>query len=278
MAISSSVPRVLQGAPEVAAPAELISSTRSSSSPSPSPSKAVRVDLEPELRVVASSDGIRNWPTVDLVVAVNAVKLHLYDGAAATEANVKDHGIARFILNSTTLRFKQLSDGAAEAQLVLKSITMTNTRPAASKIFREIIPAADHDRNQFMLLFTMSGGQNGLSVAILTVDTPQIILAIDPVISLLVFFTSAPPVEEADNDEVEGLTVRDSSPKGDSGSSLDFRVDLHGVAVTILENDTDANSQAIKLSINEILLSQQVCRTVYFRTHSLTICPRGSWP
>jgi vacuolar protein sorting-associated protein 13A/C len=254
MALSQSIPKVLAGAPEGSAEAESAASTKPSSPPKTS--NEAQVDLEPELRAIVAPDGnYRSWTTLDLVVTVDAIKLRLYDEQATTEDNIKDHGIARFALNDNTLRFKMLSDGAGEAQVILKSFTMSNTMPGNSK-FREIIPAAQHDRNQFMILYTISGGNNS-SLAILTVDSPQIIFAVEPVIALLHFFTNAFVSKETLALPEAGFSaqneVNDYEP-----SHLDFRVDLHDVSVSILENDADPGSQAIRLSINQILLSQQV--------------------
>lgn len=212
------------------------------------------VDLEPELR--ATSVTGRSWTAIDIVVFVNAVKLHLYDASATSDSNLKEHGIARFALNDNTLRLKLLADGAGEAQVVLRSFTMSNTRPGNSK-FREIIPAAQHDRNQFMLLYTMTGATRRDALAVLTVDSPQIIFALDPVIALLEFFTSALPSapQSKPGDEYEITTQEVENP---SQSMLDFRVDLHDVSVSVLENDADPETQSIQLSINQIFLSQQV--------------------
>jgi vacuolar protein sorting-associated protein 13A/C len=249
--LSQSIPLVLATPPELSAPVE---PTKALSPPSLPENEETLVDLEPELRTIPSADGKRSWTTVDLLVTVNAVKLHMYDALATTESNLKEHGIARFALNHSTLRLKMLSDGAKEAQLVLKSFTMSNTRPGNSK-FREIIPAAQHDRNQFMILYTMSGGSNSSALAILTVDSPQIIFALDPVFALLAFFTPPnqrhlPPEEPVPQNNLQD-TRRPSS-------AVDFRIELHDVSVSVLENDTDPESPSIKLSISQILLSQQV--------------------
>jgi vacuolar protein sorting-associated protein 13A/C len=209
------------------------------------------VALEPEIRVVSDVDGVRAWTTIDLVASVKVVKLHLYDGLAIREENVEDHGIACFTLNDSSLRYKSISDGAAEAQVVLKSFTISNTRPGMSK-FREIIPAADHDRNQFMVIYTQSGNS---SVAILTVDSPRVIFAIEPVIALLEFFTSA--FRQEAPAEIDSAFTAESQHES-TRSQVDFRLDLHDVSVSVLENDADVNSQAIRLYINQILLSQQV--------------------
>ena len=209
------------------------------------------VSLQPELR---SSE--RSTTALDLVVAVNAVKLHLYDALTFSDLDLKDHGIAKFVLNDNTLRFKVLSDGASEAQIVLRSFTINNTRPGLTK-YREIIPAAQHHRNQFMLLYTASGGSNSTSLAVLTVDSPRVIFAIDPVISLLNFFTSAfnntaPPPSPTESISEDYHGVQDSQGR------TDFRVDLHDVSLSILENEADSETRAICLYINQVLLSQQV--------------------
>ncbi|KAI0724570.1 vacuolar protein sorting-associated protein 13 [Cerioporus squamosus] len=212
------------------------------------------VDLRPELSTQSSES--RPWTSLDLVVTMSAVKLHLYDALATTPTSVKEHGIARFVLKDNSLRLKMLSDGALEAQVVLKSMTMNNTRPGNSK-FREIMPAAQHERNQVMLLFTMSGGKKSQSLAILTVDSPEIIFAVDPVIALLEFFTSAFPSQPEENGENVEAVASPETQSSSSSSSFDFRVDLHDVSVSILEDDSHADTQAIKLSVKQLLVSQQ---------------------
>ncbi|KAF9241379.1 vacuolar protein sorting-associated protein 13 [Melanogaster broomeanus] len=250
--LSQSIPRILAGASEGSAQAS------SAVAPSPGPSsgrsstpesQAIVVNLEPELRVSPVADGPRPWTTVDLVASVKAVKLHLYDAEATTEANLRDHGIVRFALNDTSVRYKSTSDGSSETQLVLRSFTMSNTRPGGSK-FREIVPAAEHERNQFMILYTSSGTS---ALAIITVDSPHIIFAVEPVISLLSFFTSRHPSTTTtyEHDDA-GVGQEASSP-----SVTDFRLELHDVSISVLENDADVHSQAIRLYINQILLSQQ---------------------
>ncbi|KAM5536198.1 hypothetical protein V8D89_010097 [Ganoderma adspersum] len=214
------------------------------------------VDLRPELSTHPSIGEARPYTSLDLVLTISAVKLHLYDAFATTPANVKEHGIARFALNDNTLRLKTLSDGALEAQVVLRSMTMNNTRSGSSK-FREIMPAAQHDRNQVMLLYTLSSGQESHSLAILTIDSPEVIFAVDPVIALLDFFTSA-FMAKTDEDEAGDQDAASSETQTmATSSSIDFRVDLHDVSVCILEDDTNPESQAIRLTVKQLLVSQQ---------------------
>ena len=109
-----------------------------------------------------------------------------------------------------------------------------------------------------MLLYTMSGGPSGQGLAILTVDSPEVIFAVDPVIALLEFFTSAFSAKgEQATEEAEAVTSPQAQTSNASGS-FDFRFDLHDVSVSILEDDTVADTQAIRLSVKQLLVSQQV--------------------
>ena len=101
----------------------------------------------------------------------------------------------------------------------------------------------------------MSGGANGSSLAILTVDAPQLIFTLDPVFALLEFFTS--PNSNSQSADTTDIGNNDLQPST-SQTSLVFRVDLHDVSISVLEDDADPNSQAISLTIEETLLSQQV--------------------
>ncbi|KAI0639418.1 vacuolar protein sorting-associated protein 13 [Trametes polyzona] len=255
IALSQSIPKVFADVPEVDYEPESTTSADPADMQVVVSSPASTVDLRPELTPNPSSGTARPWTSVDVVVAVGAVRLHLYDALATTQANLKEHGIARFALSDNSLRLKMLSDGALEAQVVLKSMTMSNTRPGLSK-FREIMPAAQHERNQIMLLFTMSGGQNPTGLAVLTVDSPEVIFAVDPIIALLEFFASAFPSqpEQEGEDAAADPEQMDTSA---SSSSIDFRLDLHDVSVCVLEDDTNAESQAIRLAVKQLLVSQQ---------------------
>lgn len=257
IALSSSIPRVFAGPIDIPEAGELAPSAISTgkspqdlTKPTDGPAD---IDLQPELRRVPDAEA-SIWTSVDAVVTINAVKLHLYDKAAFTEADLNEHGIARFALNSNSLRTKVLSDGAIEAQVIFKSMTMSNTRPGHSK-FREIIPASKHDRTQVMVLYTMSGGVDRASLAVVTIDSPQVIFAVDPIIALLDFFTSGlPSSNDIDPDTLNGSSTTTNT----SGSPFAFRLDLHDISISVLEDDSDPESQAIRLGIQQVSLSQQV--------------------
>jgi vacuolar protein sorting-associated protein 13A/C len=267
--LSRAIPRILQGAPQGGIQADQSLSikgpTRQPSDLDNDPNK-ISASLQPELVVPSVEGGAKPWTTMDLVVTIGAVKLHLYD-ERATERNLRDCGIARFALNNNSLRMKMVSNGSYEAQVILKSFTMSNTRKGDTK-FREIIPAARHERNQVMVLYSAAGGRDNSSVAIITVDSPQLILAIDPMFSLLYFATSPfntpapqPQPGAASTARVTAggaQVVTKESDAPEQGGGIGFRFNLHDVVVSILEDETSADSRAMRLHIRQLLLSQQV--------------------
>lgn len=222
------------------------------------------VNLEPE---IALSPRNSVYPTLDLELKIMTIKLQLFDDKAISEESLRSCGIARFALHDNSVRFKMFSNGGGEAEVILKSFTISNTMPGPSK-FREIIPAAKHDRNQFMVLFTMSGGKDNSSLAIVTVEAPKFLFTLEPLFALGNFFASAfvaPPAEEQVDLSKAQTSVKTNSELEQSThpeNPLAFRVDLNDVSVTLLESDTDIHSQAIQLSIQQVMMSQQVCTGV----------------
>jgi vacuolar protein sorting-associated protein 13A/C len=255
VALSRSVPLILAGAPEGTADAEPSTAKQQTIERPDTTLRESAVDLYPELE--GQSGTAQPRTTLDLVLTIATVKLQLYDRQATSEANLKEHGIARFALSDNSVRLKMLSDGAMEAQVVLRSFTMSNTAPGPSK-FREIIPAGQHDRNQFMLLYTTSGGSEPTSLALLTVDSPHILFSLSPVFALIEFFMSAFGSSDtvADYTSEAPKTLEANVPVTEK-PPLQFRIDFCDVSISLLEDDLDADSQAIRLTIAQISILQQ---------------------
>lgn len=109
-----------------------------------------------------------------------------------------------------------------------------------------------------MLQYTSSGGENASSLVIVTVDSPKFILAVEPLAALLEFaiapFKKSTP--EQGTIEANQVTEIEEGPAATSGS-MAIRLNIVHATVTVIADDSDPRSQAIQLSIKEILLSQQ---------------------
>ncbi|WWD17860.1 hypothetical protein CI109_102304 [Kwoniella shandongensis] len=216
------------------------------------------VNLEPELVVVKADnqDAAKLWTSLDFVFSVGQIALELYTVDAIVQEDLKQNSIARFALVKTHLGFKKLSDGAMEAEFSLKTLSFSNTR-SGNSVFRDIIPSASHDGNQIMLQYTMAGGTDQSALAIVTIDSPRFILAVDPLAALLEFAVSpfkkpAQPGASVPDAQIEEI---EEGPK--QSGALAFRVEIIAATVIVIADDTNPKTQAIQLSIKEVLLSQQ---------------------
>ena len=111
-----------------------------------------------------------------------------------------------------------------------------------------------------MVQYTTSGGPDKSAMAIVTIDSPRLILAVDPLAALLEFAVS-PYKKSADEvatqiaNHHEADTAVEVAPS--TSGSLAFRLEIVETTIIVLADDTNPKSQAIQLSIKEVLLSQQ---------------------
>jgi len=112
-----------------------------------------------------------------------------------------------------------------------------------------------------MVQYTTSGGSDNSSLAIVTVDSPKFILALDPLQALLDFaiapFKSNPDQEatpQVDDGSVDQGTNKQANT---NPGQLAFRINIVHATILVLANDSDPKSQVIELNVKEILLSQQ---------------------
>ncbi|EJD03959.1 vacuolar protein sorting-associated protein vps13 [Fomitiporia mediterranea MF3/22] len=218
-----------------------------------------QANLLPELSPTLPPSGQVDSKKVDLVVTMQAVNLHLYDSGAISESDLKSHGITKFTLSGTTMTLDMRTSGALQSQLWIKAFTMNNIRPGPTK-FREIIPAADHGRDQFHCLFTSSGGSNSASQIVATIDSPHIIFSIEPIFALSNFFLSAFSSEKSGSEDQPKIMQEPVKPSGNEPQPpplLSFRFDLYDTLISVLEDDQKSDTQAVRLSLSRLSLSQQ---------------------
>ncbi|ODO11680.1 hypothetical protein I350_00464 [Cryptococcus amylolentus CBS 6273] len=223
------------------------------------PPQITDVSLEPELVVAKVDDNtgdVKQWTSLDFVFSVNSIALEIYNVDAVAEEDLKQNSIARFALVGSHVGFKKLSDGAMEAELSLKTLAFSSTR-SGNSVFRDIIPPASHNGNQVMLQYTMAGGADQSALAIVTIDSPHFILAVDPLAALLDFAVSPFNKSQSEEAELEAVDDEDLEEGPKQGGALSFRVEIVNATVIVIADDTNPKTQAIQLNIRELLVSQQ---------------------
>ncbi|KAL9941010.1 hypothetical protein V8E36_000498 [Tilletia maclaganii] len=228
------------------------------------------VDLLPELGTVAhdADNEVQVFPSLDLHFRVNLINVELFTDAATDQETLHKASLAKSAINGTDVKFKMLNNSAMEADVALKSFTVADTRPDKDTKFREIIPAVKHDAHQFVLNYTMSAGENASTLALVTVDSPHIIFSLDPAFALMNFFMSAfppaPATASASNNKSgpsnkanSGKPQQKQSSGPPAENTMAFRVNVLDPTIILLAAPERADSEAIVLSIKQVLMSQQ---------------------
>lgn len=193
---------------------------------------------------------------------VPGVTLELFDAVAKTNADLDGHSIAQFKLSTVKVKYDTKSDGSSEATVALKAFSISNTR-AGRSVHRELISEIGEGKDQVFLQYTTTGGVTSAAQLLLTIDSPHVQLAADPLSALLEFATSpykgkqalSTPQQEDDTDE------EDLAPPTSSGT-FSYRVEIIRAAILVLADDSEENSQAITLNLNNAVLTQQAKMTL----------------
>ncbi|BFZ60577.1 Vacuolar protein sorting-associated protein 13 [Saitoella coloradoensis] len=252
-------------------------------------SASTRVDMAPELGAVTEGGKrITTWSKLDLVFSLNTVCLEIFQSSESYNFDDIDRStLSKFRLYKTHVKMRMLTDGSIESELRLKSFTVKDTRKDKANKFREVIPAVTHGGSQFMASVTISGGDDKNMVVILTVDSPKIIFSLEYIFALKDYFLSAfsdsAGVSEAVDMQIEEAfpstdasstqlaqiggtsqkTFGKNAPKpaaaskDEGGTNLRFRINVVDAAVILLANSAIANSEAIVLSMKQVIIAQE---------------------
>jgi vacuolar protein sorting-associated protein 13A/C len=258
-------------------------------SPVEESTKAVTSSQGPELKTDDDK-----WTKLDFVFKVGSIALELVksnDGGPV--GDIEAASLSKFSLNDTNVKVRMISDGSMEAELVVQSFTIRDSRMQGTNKFRKIMSLINNDvKQQFMASVSISGGQEKNMIALLTIDSPRIILALDYLFALQAFVnaglaTDEPLAieEEAEHedddseDEVlspDGSRTLEKSPATteptDSGMNISFRVNLVDAQVVLIANPAMANSEAIVLGTKQVLVSKQQAMTLQVDKVGMFLC------
>ena len=235
------------------------------------------------------------WTKLNLIFKAPTIGLELI--LAQDDRLVGDieaASFSKFAINDTNLKLTMVSDGALEAELLIHSFTIRDSRAKETNKFRKIMSLINNDvQQQFMASVSISGGEDKHMIIMLTIDSPRIIFALDYLFALQAFANTAfasdekPEIEEMpedseeDADSSEGAEATEetsrmkevSQDKSDkSAMSMSFRVNIVDAQVILIANPTISNTEAIVLGTKEILVSQQNAFTLQITKVGMFLC------
>jgi hypothetical protein len=84
---------------------------------------------------------------MDFAFKIPVARLELFGTKAISPGSLKEASIAAFAINASHVQYQSRADGSSEANVTVKSIAMSNTRPGNS-VYRELIPEGKRRGNQ----------------------------------------------------------------------------------------------------------------------------------
>lgn len=210
--------------------------------------------------------------------------------------DITSASLTKFALNNTKVKLRMKTDDSLESELLINTFTITDSRKHETNKFRRIMSLINDDvKQQFMASVTMTGGTDRHMIAMLTIDSPRIIMAIDYLLAVQSFANNAFPakdeleVEEPTQDSaledddswpttpIDGTTPgreAKSDPRKSEGNALtmSFRINVIDAQAILIANPTIGNSEAIVLGTKQVLVSQQNASTLQITKVGMFLC------
>jgi vacuolar protein sorting-associated protein 13A/C len=255
------------------------------------------VHLNPEL-----GTGPDSWTRLDLVFKVGSIAMELYSCELDKPiTDLQEASLSRASLTNTNVKLRMISDGSLESEFLIESFDIRDSRKQETNKFRKIMSSTHKEGSQFMANFTLSGGAERNLVALLTIDSPRVIFALDYIFVLRDYIMSGLPAQEEPHSDLDieesesedyssqsehsesvaasrksqpvsviGLSRRNE--KMNQGINLSFRVNIVDAQVILIANPAIANSEAIVLGTKQVLLSQQHALTLQIEKVGMFLC------
>ncbi|KAJ5899161.1 hypothetical protein N7495_003905 [Penicillium taxi] len=255
--------------------------------------EAVQAQKEQDSTKPDENTSKETWVRLDMIFKVDSVGLELI---LATDnqpvGRLEDSSLSKFSLNDTRVKLRMLTDGSLESELLIHSFSIRDSRRQDSNKFRNIMSLINNDvQQQFMASVSMSPGPDKHLIAMLTIDSPRIMFALDYLSALQAFSNSAFASEE----HVEAIEEETESPdeseltsdaaisdkaatevyagETQSGNmTVSFRVNLVDAQVIMVANPAIPHSEAIVLGTKEILISHQNVSTLQIQKVGMFLC------
>ncbi|KAE8355847.1 hypothetical protein BDV28DRAFT_20786 [Aspergillus coremiiformis] len=257
-------------------------------------SKAVQSRNNQEISI-PDTKADETWVRLDMVFKVDGVGLELILAKDDEPVGrLEDSSLSKFSLNDTKVKLRMLTDGSLESELLIHSLSIRDSRNKDTNKFRKIMSLINNDvQQQFMASISMSPGPDKHLIAMLTIDSPRIIVALDYLSALQSFTNSAFAMEETVEEEESDETPEGSEPRYSTTESTDesvitppnedtsaptgqmtvsFRLNLVDAQVITIANPAITHTEAIVLGTKQLLFSHQNVSTLQISKVGMFLC------
>ncbi|CAR29401.1 ZYRO0G07810p [Zygosaccharomyces rouxii] len=190
------------------------------------------------------------------------ISLTLYHDTTSSK-DLENNGLTKLTFQDIALSAQYNDDGTGEGESHIATFTVEDIRDIKDNKHTELIPKVVNDNYQFMAAVTCTKLHHGKLVnASVTIDSPQVILAMDYLFALKSFFDASFEKKQANVTEDE-TTSREQNPSlpatenNSSNTKLQYSLNVVNAAVIMLADPSDLYSEAVMFNIGQFLLSDQ---------------------
>ncbi|KKK20473.1 hypothetical protein ARAM_004467 [Aspergillus rambellii] len=237
------------------------------------------------------------WIRLDMIFKADSVGLELILAADNEPVgSLEDSSLSKFSLNDTRVKLRMLTDGSLESELLIHSLSIRDSRKQDTNKFRKIMSLINNDvKQQFMASVSISPGPEKHLIAMLTIDSPRIILALDYLSALQSFANSVFATNGVAEEEDAEESPEEDEPRSSTAESTDislvspspgeepaaaapvqmtvaFRVSLVDAQIITIANPAITHTEAIVLGTKEVLFSHQNVLTLHVKKVGMFLC------
>lgn len=261
---------------------------------------AVKSEVFPKDISPTQSDE-KPWSTLDLSISFQDIKLEIFESEGSLkEEDLSKWSIASFSLEHTSFNMCSKSDSSSNMELQIESIVLRDTRHDVKSEFRDVMNRIRTDGPQLQLRYESSPpNPSSDQTLIVALDTPHIILSVDHIFALQKYFMAPFTVEQATEAQkyaetqkqkassdltkpqttrntTQGRNIRATKAQNDDQQtpkgSFFYRINIVDPEIVLLANPALPNSEAIVLSAEQILVSQQALMTINASEIGMFLC------
>lgn len=246
------------------------------------------------------------WTTLDMTIDFQGIKLELFKSEGSLQQeDLSEWSLASFSLENSGFKLCTKSDSSMFLELQVATLVLNDTRADIHSEFREIMKRANIDGPQLQLRYETTPQQDTTDqFLLLALDTPQFILSVDHVFELQKYLMAPFTVEEATEAQMFAASQKqretDESAQPTSGQPaggqqsvsrmkqtnksqsdkpttspqavLRYKINIVDPEITLLANPAAEHSEAIVLSAEQVLVSQQALLTVNVSKIGMFLC------
>lgn len=212
-------------------------------------------------------------PRIRLTLNTETIGLEIFNDNNGETKNIQEPpSLAKFALNNTDVKLNMLKDNSITVNLITRSLTVDDTRPGVNSKFKHIVPVIK-EGHQFELQLDLKEPDPVRSgLVIVTVNDPKIILSLDHAFFLRDFFT-APFNDKAQTASTnQGNSGSNATEEQPQGMELSYLLNVKNAEFVLLANPDRADSEAVVLSTDELMITQQARTSFVAKQMGMFLC------